>query len=86
MTELLYFTADFCGVCSQQKPVIEEIEEETNINVKTIDVEENAELANQYNVQSLPQMVLKENDQVEQKFTGLTHKHKIVEAANPTTA
>lgn len=81
MTELLYFTADFCGVCEQQKPIIEELKEESDLIVETVDAEENKELANQYNVRSLPQIIIKRNGHVKQKFTGLTQKNEIVEVA-----
>jgi len=77
MAQLLYFTAEWCGVCNQQKPIVEEIEEETGINVETIDVEEHTDTANKYNVKSLPQMVLKDGETVIKKFTGLTHREEI---------
>ena len=57
---LLDFYATWCPPCKQMIPVMEKMEEKygDRIDFKRIDVNENEELANKYNVQSIPNIVI----------------------------
>ena len=57
---LLDFYATWCPPCKQMIPVMEKMEEKygDRIVFKRIDVNENEELANKYNVQSIPNIVI----------------------------
>jgi thioredoxin 1 len=77
MTELKYFHAEWCGPCDQQKGIVNEVENEEDITVDRIDIEEDGDIANEYNVRSLPTIVIEDDGQVEKQFTGLTNKSEI---------
>lgn len=62
---LLDFYATWCGPCQAMTPVMEKMEEKygDRIEFKRIDVDENNELAEQYNVQSIPNIVILSPDE-----------------------
>ena len=79
---LIEFQADWCGPCKQQKPIVEEVDEEyDDVEVEFVDIEEDGQRAQKYNVSSLPTLVLLDEDgDVSDRFVGLTQKGDIVNA------
>ena len=75
------FFATWCGPCQTQSPILDEIAE-TNENVKVvkIDVDKNAELAEKYDVMSIPTIVIIKDGQPVKEFIGLTPKEEILNA------
>ena len=65
--ELLDFYADWCGPCQMMKPVIAEFEETyPEVKVRTINIDEEEQLASEYNVSTIPCLVfLKDNKEVD---------------------
>lgn len=56
---LVDFNADWCGPCKMLKPVIEEIAESNkNIKVVSVNIDNEDELAEEYDVSSIPCLVL----------------------------
>ena len=56
---LVDFNADWCGPCQMLKPIIEEFaEENNNIKVVSVNVDDNEELAEKYNVSSIPCLIV----------------------------
>ena len=70
--ELLDFYADWCGPCQQMKPIINELEKELDGKVKfiTINIDEDQDTAQQYNVMSLPTFIIKKGGQVVDQLNG----------------
>ena len=56
---LLDFHAQWCGPCKQLGPVLEELDKEYNgkIDIHKIDIEDEMELAQMFNVMSVPTLV-----------------------------
>lgn len=54
------FYATWCGPCKMMTPVMEKMEEKygDKIDFRKVDVEQNVELAQQYNIQSIPALVI----------------------------
>lgn len=82
MPKIKYFSADWCSPCKQQKPIINEIEGELDdVTVSRHDVEDASEEANKFNVRSVPTLiVLNDDGNVVDQFTGLTQKDDLVAA------
>lgn len=63
--ELFFFSAEWCGPCKNMKMIVPNVLssiKNKNITLKIIDVDKNNEIAQKYNVRSLPTFVLvKEN-------------------------
>ena len=80
-TVLIDFYADWCGPCKMQSPIVDKIaEERSEIKVGKINIDENPELAEKYDVMSIPTLIIIKNGQVANQFVGLTSKHEIEEA------
>ena len=63
---LIDFYADWCGPCKMMSPIIDEIAEEVGDKIKVgkINVDENQELAMEYEVMSIPTIIILQNGEV----------------------
>lgn len=72
---LVDFWATWCGPCQMMAPVIQEIEtEHPDILVGKINVDEEADLAMQYKVASIPTLVLFKDGEIVSKTIGFSDK------------
>ena len=76
------FHADWCGPCKTQDPIIDEIEEDwgDRVDFEKIDVDENQDIANEYQVRSIPTLVVENDDGVVERFVGVTQREDIESA------
>jgi thioredoxin 1 len=75
------FYADWCGPCKTQDPILDELEAEfEDVDFEKIDVDSNQEVANQYQVRSLPTLVVENDDGVVERFVGVTQREDIEDA------
>ncbi|HET7322897.1 MAG TPA: thioredoxin domain-containing protein [Halococcus sp.] len=86
--QLKDFHAEWCGPCKTQDPIIDEIEEDRNgeVEFERIDVDENQELANEYQVRSIPTLVIENDDGVVERFIGVTQREEIESALDKASA
>lgn len=76
---LLDFWAAWCGPCRMVSPIVDEIAEETgNIKVGKINVDEQPELASEFQVMSIPTLVVIKNGQVAERSVGAQSKQQIL--------
>ena len=78
---LVDFYADWCGPCKMMSPIIEEIAENLNGKVKIakLNVDEEADLAIEYEVSSIPTFLLIKNGQVVTNIIGMRDKKYLEE-------
>ncbi len=81
---LVDFYADWCGPCKMMGPVIEEIakEYEGKIKVGKLNVDNDPEIAQQFNVMSIPTLIFFKDKQAVQRSTGFIPKEKVEEIIN----
>jgi thioredoxin 1 len=73
--KLLKFYADWCGPCKQQSKLLNDFP----IEVQSINIEEEEELTEKYNVKNLPTLILLDDNNNElTRFYGLTQPDKII--------
>ena len=81
---LVDFWASWCGPCKMIAPVVEEIanEFEGKLKVGKINVDEEAELSINYQVMSIPTILIFENGKVVNKAIGYRGKEELIELLN----
>ena len=77
VSELMFFSAEWCGHCKDFKPVwknlVREMEKEpykNNIILKNYDNEEDSKMFKKYNVTQFPTLILKKEDGTTVEFEG----------------
>ena len=76
---LLDFFATWCGPCRMVSPIIDEIAEENeHIVVGKVDVDAQSELATQFQVYSIPTLVVLKDGKVLKQSTGAKSKAQIL--------
>lgn len=72
--------ATWCGPCKMLSPVLDEISEEiTTTKFYKVDVDDNEDIAREYNVMSIPTVLVFENGELTNTIVGLKGKEYLVE-------
>ena len=73
---ILDFYADWCGPCKMMSPIIDGIAEELGEEVKVgkVNTDENLDLAQKFNIMSIPTIMVFKNGNVTKTFVGVTVK------------
>jgi len=76
---LLDFHADWCGPCKTQDPILEEIRDDwgDRFELRKVNVDEQQDVANEYQVRSLPTLIVENEDGVVDRFVGVTQREDI---------
>ena len=79
-TVLLDFYAEWCGPCRMVSPIVDEIaDEHPEIKVCKVNVDEQPELAGEFDVMSIPSLFVVKNGEVVKNHTGALPKAQILE-------
>ncbi len=82
-TVLVDFWASWCGPCKILSPVVDEIAEETpSIKVGKVNVDDEMELAQMFQVASIPTLLVFKNGKVVKQSVGVQPKAAIVAMVN----
>ena len=70
---LVDFFATWCGPCRMQAPILEAVKESVGDtdNILKVDIDQNQRLAAQYNVRSVPTLILFKNGEAVWRAVGL---------------
>ena len=81
------FYADWCGPCKTQDPILEELEADyEDVEFAKVDVDEEQDVANQYQVRSLPTLVVENDDGIVDRFVGVTQREDLEAALEEADA
>ena len=80
---MLDFYADWCGPCKMIAPYLHEISEErADIKVGKINVDDEAELANAFGINSIPAVFVIKNGEVTNQAIGYRSKDELLKLLN----
>lgn len=79
---LVDFFATWCGPCRMLSPILEDLNEELNkeIDMYKLNIDESLDIAKQYNVLSVPTMIIFKDGEEVERLVGLRQKSQIKEA------
>jgi thioredoxin 1 len=79
------FWAEWCGPCKMIAPILEEIAEdyEGQIKIAKVDVDENNQIAMRLGVQSIPTVILFKNGQAVERLVGAMPKERLLSRVLP---
>ena len=76
---LLDFWASWCGPCRMLSPIVDEVaEEREDVKVVKVNVDEEPELANQFQVMSIPALFVLKNGQIVAQSLGVKPKAQVL--------
>lgn len=80
------FWAEWCGPCKMMEPEFEKVAQETQNKIKfgKINVDEEGELAQKFDVMSIPSMILFKNGKEIDRTVGALQKDAILELVEKT--
>ncbi|WP_247006440.1 thioredoxin family protein [Halorientalis litorea] len=72
------FYADWCGPCKTQDPILDELATEwETVEFEKVNVDEEQDVANEYQVRSLPTLIVENDDGIVDRFVGVTQAEDI---------
>lgn len=78
-TVILDFWAGWCGPCKMMSPIIDEIADENKeVKVCKVNVDEEQELAKQFNIMSIPTIVIMKDGKIVNQVVGVVDKNEIL--------
>jgi thioredoxin 1 len=91
MIEVIKFGADWCGPCRMISPIIENLknkynQEDSDVQITSIDIDQNPEFAREYKIQSIPAFVFKKEGKLISKKTGVLSESQIEDLIKQTRA
>lgn len=81
---LVMFFANWCGACKKQHPVIEELLKDYSgkVRIGEVDVDKGKIMSAQYDIKSIPTIVIFQNGKPVERLVGLMSKSQISSILN----
>lgn len=81
---LIDFSAEWCGPCKIQAPILQElsIDMGEKVRIIKIDVDKNQEIAMRYKIQSVPTLMIFKNGETKFRHSGVLNKEQLVTLIN----
>jgi thioredoxin 1 len=76
---VLYFTAAWCGPCKMFKPIVQAVSAEIGVSINYIDVDQKKDMAQKYNVSSVPTIIVENNGSVVYRNSGVMSKPQLTQ-------
>ncbi|MDR0580615.1 MAG: thioredoxin [Holosporaceae bacterium] len=73
------FYADWCGPCRVIAPLLDEIRSELNVEIVKVNIDESPDIATQYNVMSIPTLMIFKRGEKSAVIAGATSKTRLID-------
>lgn len=82
MLKLLDFWAEWCSPCKFMEPIMDELEKELagKVTIEKINVDDNLDTSNKFQVMSIPTYVVMKDDKEVERIIGATSKENLLKA------
>lgn len=81
--KVLKFSATWCNPCKAYEPIFEQVSKENpDIEFKEIDIEQNEDLAEEYNIMSVPTTIVLLNEVPVKRLSGALTKKQLEDLIN----
>ena len=78
--KVVMFSASWCNPCKQAKPVFQQLKESRNdVQFEVIDIDENRDMAQDFNVTGVPTFMLIENGEEVKRLVGAQNVVRVKE-------
>jgi thioredoxin 1 len=79
--DVLYFSADWCGPCKMFKPIVQQVSQETGVDINYVNVDYDASLSQRYDIKSIPTIVILDAaGNVQWRHTGVLQREQLKSA------
>jgi len=79
---LVKFSADWCGPCKTIAPVLSKVSEETGVSLFEVDIDAEPELAERFDIRSLPTVALMSDGALVDRVVGSVGEAKLTKFVN----
>lgn len=79
MITAYYFTADWCAPCKKVRPIVEEINRDSMIKFKIVDVDSEIEIIKHFSIKSVPTFIVIKDGETINRATGSQTKSYLLE-------
>jgi thioredoxin 1 len=77
-----YFTADWCAPCKKVRPIVEEINKDSIVKFKLVDVDSEIELVKAFEIKSVPTFIIIKDSEIVNRATGSQTRDSLLEMLN----
>jgi thioredoxin 1 len=80
MKKVVMFSASWCNPCKQAKPVFNALAEtRKDLHFEVVDIDENRDMASDYNITGVPTFMIIENDEEVKRLVGAQNVVRVKE-------
>ena len=74
---IIDFWAEWCGPCKMVAPVLQELSDESGVQLIKVNVDENQDLATEFGITSIPVIMVVENGEIVKQVIGAKPKYAL---------
>lgn len=82
MSQVLYFTAEWCNPCQRTRPIAEQLHSEGIIDFQFVDADSEVDMINKFQIKAVPTYILIEDGKEVKRMNGAKTRENFLEFVN----